>query len=129
MGSKTRLKKRAPNPQWRPNLLKQRKRGRNSSSKAGNIVMSVSTTPNAWVAMNKIIERKFAQSVHGANSCNSCHWDITDVKAHVKAKEQEFIPSRSPAIDVIRKKGQNIMQAPISSMTFNAKTAIKTSTR
>ncbi|MDI7262036.1 MAG: cytochrome c3 family protein, partial [Thermodesulfobacteriota bacterium] len=34
----------------------------------------------------KINERKFAQSVHGANSCNSCHWDITDVKAHVKAK-------------------------------------------
>ena len=26
----------------------------------------------------KISERKFAQSVHGANSCNSCHWDITD---------------------------------------------------
>src|SRR4030042_1131929 len=34
----------------------------------------------------KISERKFAQSVHGANSCNSCHWDITDVKAHGKAK-------------------------------------------
>jgi cytochrome b subunit of formate dehydrogenase len=34
----------------------------------------------------KINERKFAQSVHGANSCNGCHWDITDVKAHVKAR-------------------------------------------
>ncbi|NWF93890.1 MAG: cytochrome C [Syntrophaceae bacterium] len=34
----------------------------------------------------KISERKFAQSVHGANSCNSCHWDITDVKEHLKAK-------------------------------------------
>ncbi len=34
----------------------------------------------------KISERKFAQSVHGANSCNSCHWDITDVKEHIKAK-------------------------------------------
>ena len=34
----------------------------------------------------KINERKFAQSVHGANSCNSCHWDITDVKVHGKAK-------------------------------------------
>jgi len=34
----------------------------------------------------KISERKFAQSVHGANSCNSCHWDITDVKAHVKVR-------------------------------------------
>lgn len=35
---------------------------------------------------NKINERKFAQSVHGANSCNSCHWDITDIKTHAKPK-------------------------------------------
>jgi len=34
----------------------------------------------------KVTERKFAQSVHGANSCNSCHWDITDIKEHVKNK-------------------------------------------
>ena len=34
----------------------------------------------------KIKERKFAQSVHGANSCNSCHYDITDVKTHARAK-------------------------------------------
>ena len=34
----------------------------------------------------KINERKFAQSVHGALSCNGCHWDIIDVKAHLKAK-------------------------------------------
>jgi len=25
---------------------------------------------------------KFARSVHGANSCNSCHWDITDIEEH-----------------------------------------------
>ena len=36
---------------------------------------------------SKINERKFAQSVHGANSCNSCHWDITDIKEHVRKKE------------------------------------------
>src|SRR4030042_1665919 len=35
---------------------------------------------------NKINERKFAQSVHGALSCNGCHWDISDVKAHLRAK-------------------------------------------
>jgi cytochrome b subunit of formate dehydrogenase len=29
-----------------------------------------------------IDERKFARSVHGANSCNSCHWDITDIDKH-----------------------------------------------
>jgi cytochrome b subunit of formate dehydrogenase len=34
----------------------------------------------------KINEKKFAQSVHGALSCNGCHWDITDVKTHLKAK-------------------------------------------
>jgi cytochrome b subunit of formate dehydrogenase len=36
---------------------------------------------------DKINERKFAQSVHGANSCNSCHWDITDVSTHTKGKD------------------------------------------
>src|SRR4030043_1860458 len=35
---------------------------------------------------SKINERTFSQSVHGANSCNSCHWDITDVKEHVNKK-------------------------------------------
>ena len=35
---------------------------------------------------NKISERKFAQSVHGANSCNSCHLNITDINEHVMAK-------------------------------------------
>ena len=28
--------------------------------------------------------KKFAQSVHGANSCNSCHWDITDIEEHTE---------------------------------------------
>ena len=27
---------------------------------------------------------KFAKSVHGANSCNSCHWDITDIEVHTE---------------------------------------------
>jgi cytochrome b subunit of formate dehydrogenase len=35
---------------------------------------------------NKIVERTFAQSVHGALSCNSCHWDIIDTKSHLEAK-------------------------------------------
>jgi len=30
----------------------------------------------------EIDETKFARSVHGANSCNSCHWDITDIEQH-----------------------------------------------
>jgi len=40
---------------------------------------------------DKIVEKKFAQSVHGANSCNSCHWDITDLKAHEKARKTELV--------------------------------------
>ncbi len=28
-------------------------------------------------------ETRFARSVHGANSCNSCHWDITNVEEHI----------------------------------------------
>jgi len=28
---------------------------------------------------------KFAKSVHGANACNSCHWDITDIEEHTAA--------------------------------------------
>ena len=35
---------------------------------------------------NKISERKFALSVHGANSCNSCHLDITNINEHILAK-------------------------------------------
>ncbi|MBP1696694.1 MAG: cbcY [Deltaproteobacteria bacterium] len=59
----------------------------------------------------KISERKFAQSVHGANSCNSCHYDITDVKTHTKAK------------------GARIHAEPVTCHRCHAKTAIKTFTK
>lgn len=35
---------------------------------------------------DKINEKKFSQSVHGANSCNSCHLDIIDLKIHPEKK-------------------------------------------
>jgi len=35
---------------------------------------------------DKINEKKFSQSVHGTNSCNSCHWDIIDLKTHPEKK-------------------------------------------
>jgi cytochrome b subunit of formate dehydrogenase len=35
---------------------------------------------------DKINEKKFSQSVHGINSCNSCHWDITSLKIHPEKK-------------------------------------------
>jgi hypothetical protein len=36
--------------------------------------------------VNKISQQKFAQSVHGANSCTSCHLNITDINEHVMAR-------------------------------------------
>jgi len=38
----------------------------------------------------KISERKFALSVHGANSCKSCHLDITNINEHVLAKRAKI---------------------------------------
>jgi cytochrome b subunit of formate dehydrogenase len=35
---------------------------------------------------DKINEKKFSRSVHGANSCNSCHLDIVDLKIHPEKK-------------------------------------------
>jgi cytochrome b subunit of formate dehydrogenase len=35
---------------------------------------------------DKINERTFSRSVHGANSCNSCHWDIVDLEIHPEKK-------------------------------------------
>jgi cytochrome b subunit of formate dehydrogenase len=37
---------------------------------------------------NKIDEQKFAESVHRTESCNSCHLDITNINAHVKAMKK-----------------------------------------
>ncbi|NIQ40420.1 MAG: cytochrome C [Proteobacteria bacterium] len=34
---------------------------------------------------DNVNEVKFVRSVHGANSCNSCHWDITDIDEHTVA--------------------------------------------
>jgi cytochrome b subunit of formate dehydrogenase len=47
---------------------------------------------------NKINERKFAESVHGAESCNSCHWDITTIKDHVKAVERKGAGARTEKV-------------------------------
>jgi hypothetical protein len=46
-----------------------------------------------------------------------------------KLKVQESKPNRLPAIDAIKRKGQNIMQVPTSSTIFNVRTAIKISMR
>jgi len=35
---------------------------------------------------DKINEKKYSQSAHGANSCNSCHWDIIDIELHTQKK-------------------------------------------
>jgi cytochrome b subunit of formate dehydrogenase len=37
----------------------------------------------------QIDENKFAESAHGSESCNGCHYYITDVNAHVKAMQKK----------------------------------------
>jgi hypothetical protein len=37
----------------------------------------------------QVDDKKFAESVHGSESCNGCHYDITDVNAHVKAMQKK----------------------------------------
>jgi cytochrome b subunit of formate dehydrogenase len=44
---------------------------------------------------NKINEKKFAEAVHGAESCNSCHWEITNIKDHLKAVKSRGAGART----------------------------------
>jgi hypothetical protein len=37
----------------------------------------------------RINEKKFAESVHGSESCTGCHYYITDVNAHLKAMQKK----------------------------------------
>ena len=45
--------------------------------------------------------RRFAESAHGPNSCNSCHWDIKNVNRHVKQAEASGGP-KTPPVDCSR---------------------------
>jgi cytochrome b subunit of formate dehydrogenase len=47
---------------------------------------------------NRINEKKFAESVHGDESCNSCHTDIPNVKAHIKALEAKGLRVRTEPV-------------------------------
>jgi cytochrome b subunit of formate dehydrogenase len=38
---------------------------------------------------NKINEKRFAESAHGAESCMSCHSDLTNIKTHVEAMQKK----------------------------------------
>jgi hypothetical protein len=54
---------------------------------------------------------------------------LLTLKPMSRQKGRGFMPNRLPVIDVIKRKGQNIMQAPTLSMMFNVRTAIKISMR
>jgi hypothetical protein len=113
------LKKRASNPQCQPRLQNQEKRGRSSS-----------TTPSASDAMGiKLARKNLLNPFMEPTPVIVAIGTLLISKPIRKLKVQEFILNPSPAIDAIKKKGQNIMRVPILSMTFNAKTAIKISTR
>jgi cytochrome b subunit of formate dehydrogenase len=45
---------------------------------------------------DKVNAREFAESAHGPNSCNSCHWEIERVDVHVKEMEAQG-PNPKPA--------------------------------
>jgi predicted CXXCH cytochrome family protein len=51
---------------------------------------------------DKVSPRQFAESAHGADSCNSCHWDITAVAAHVKAVEVKGVEVRTTPVQCSR---------------------------
>jgi hypothetical protein len=56
-------------------------------------------------------------------------WTLLISRPTLRQKGRGFIPNRLPVIDAIKRKGQNIMQVPTSSMIFNVRTAIKISMR
>jgi hypothetical protein len=91
--------------------------------------MSVLTTLNVWVAIKKSAKGSLLSPFMEPIPATVATGISRMSRPMPKQEGQEFMQNPSPVIDVIRRKGQNIMQAPISSMTFNAKTAIKTSTR
>jgi cytochrome b subunit of formate dehydrogenase len=47
---------------------------------------------------NKINEEKFAESVHGDESCNICHWNIANIKDHVKAVQKRGAVIQTPPV-------------------------------
>ena len=47
---------------------------------------------------SQVDPKEFAESVHGANSCNSCHWEIRDVAAHLKAMSSQGDSVPVPAV-------------------------------
>jgi hypothetical protein len=99
------------------------------SSRDENIALNVSTTLNVWVAILKPAKESLPNPFMEPTPATVATGISRMSKPMGKQKGEEFILNPSPVIDVIRGKGQNIMRAPISSMTFNVKTAIKTSTR
>jgi cytochrome b subunit of formate dehydrogenase len=51
---------------------------------------------------NKINLKDYAESAHGADSCNSCHWEIRRVDEHVKAMEAKGAKTQPPPVQCSR---------------------------
>jgi cytochrome b subunit of formate dehydrogenase len=47
---------------------------------------------------SKIDEKAFAESVHGAESCNSCHRGVTEIKDHLKTVERNEAGARAEKV-------------------------------
>jgi cytochrome b subunit of formate dehydrogenase len=51
---------------------------------------------------DKVDPKAFAQSAHGPNSCNSCHWEIKRADAHVKEAEAQGANLKPTPVDCAR---------------------------
>jgi cytochrome b subunit of formate dehydrogenase len=51
---------------------------------------------------NKVAPKAFAESPHGPNSCNSCHWDIKNVNEHVTEMKAKGPNAAPPPVDCSR---------------------------
>jgi len=51
---------------------------------------------------DKVEPRAYAESAHGPNSCNSCHWDIKNVNQHVKEAQAKGADAKPSPVDCAR---------------------------
>ena len=89
----------------------------------------LTTIPSAWAATLKSARGNLPGPFTEPTPVTVATMTLPMSKPMPKPREQGPMRSRSPAIDVIRGKGRSITQAPISSMTFNVKIAIRISMR
>jgi cytochrome b subunit of formate dehydrogenase len=67
----------------------------------------------------RINEKKFAESVHGSESCVGCHYDITDVNAHLKAMQKKGAGIQTQPVKCQRCHDEEALEFSSSVHSFN----------